>query len=502
MTRVVIVGNGMAGSRLVQELRARDPQRHLHITVIGAEPDPAYNRILLSSVLAGSLTAADVEMVSPSWYASEGVDLRLGVAVEHVDRVRQRVLTTAGEHIGYDRLVLATGSRAWVPPIEGLVDELGGGGLGPDVAVFRTLRDCRDILGRLSGVRRAVVLGGGLLGVEAARGLAGRGIEVEIVHPLDRLMERQLDKEASQVLMSTLRPLGVRVRLGAHARAYDEVAGQRVLVLDDGVRVAADVLVVACGVRPDVGLAREAKLAVEQAIVVDDQLASVSDPRIHAIGECAQHAGKVYGLVAPAWEQAVVLAEVITGGKTAYRGSPVVTRLKAADVDLAAMGEVNADADGARGVEVLRFADPARGRYQKIVIRNNRVAGAIMLGGAETVGTVTELFDRSGPVPADPRSLIFPVAGTPATADPARMSDDELVCRCNTVSAGNIRQVCADGAGTVADVALCTRATTGCGGCRDVVSALVDAASCTPSPPRHGAQDARRRAAARVEVPA
>ncbi|HEY9408691.1 MAG TPA: FAD-dependent oxidoreductase [Jiangellaceae bacterium] len=473
-TRVVVVGHGMAGTRFVQELRAKDPGRRFAITALGAEPDAGYNRVLLSSVLAGTLQPAQVELVPSAWYAAEDVDLRTGVEVAHIDRRHHRVLTTAGDYVGYDHLVLATGSRPWVPPVDGLVtddDELAG-----TVAVFRTLQDCRDIMDRLGAVRRAVVLGGGLLGLEAARGLAGRGIDVEVIHPADRLMERQLDAGAGRVLVRTLRDLGVRVRLGAQARRYDDHGDRRALVLEDGTRVAADLVVVACGVRPRTGLARAAGLEVDRAVVVDEQLRSVTDPRIHAIGECAQYDGRVYGLVAPAWEQAAVLADVLTGGDARYAGSQVVTRLKAADVDLAAMGDTDVD-DLDDEPEVLRFIDPARGTYQKIVIRDDRVAGAILLGGTETVGAVTQLFDRSSPVPADRRALIFPqVSGVVGgAADPASVPDDHTVCRCNGVSGGGIRAACRDGASSVADVALRTRATTGCGGCLEVVEGIVTA---------------------------
>lgn len=474
-TRVVVVGHGMAGTRFVQELRAKDPGRRFAITALGAEPDAGYNRVLLSSVLAGTLQPAQVELVPSAWYAAEDVDLRTGVEVAHLDRRRRRVLTTAGDYVGYDHLVLATGSRPWVPPVDGLVTE--DDELADAVAVFRTLQDCRDIMDRLGAVRRAVVLGGGLLGLEAARGLAGRGIEVEVVHPADRLMERQLDAGAGQVLVRTLRDLGVHVRLGAQARRYDADGrdDRRALVLDDGTRVAADLVVVACGVRPRTGLARAAGLEVDRAVVVDEQLRSVTDPRIHAIGECAQYDGQVYGLVAPAWEQAAVLADVLTGGDARYAGSQVVTRLKAADVDLAAMGDTDVD-DLDDEPEVLRFIDPARGTYQKIVIRDERVAGAILLGGTETVGAVTQLFDRSSPVPADRRALIFPqVSGPMVAADPASVPDDHMVCRCNGVSGGGIRAACRDGASSVADVARRTRATTGCGGCLEVVEGIVTA---------------------------
>jgi assimilatory nitrate reductase electron transfer subunit len=242
---------------------------------------------------------------------------------------------------------------------------------------------------------------------------------------------------------------------------------------------------------------------VDRAIVVDERMTSVTDPRIHAIGECAQFDGQVYGLVAPAWDQAGVLADVLTGGDATYRGSQLVTRLKAADVDLAAMGEADVDHVAGvddEGLEVLRFADPTRGLYQKIVIRDGRVTGAIMLGGAETVGTVTQLFDRSGLVPADRRALIFPgVADAAAVVDPAALPDDAQVCRCNSVSAGETRRACGYGAGTVAEVAMCTRATTGCGGCRDDVAGIIAAASPAAADPA-GATDPAGEQEARAEL--
>lgn len=479
MSRIVVVGHGMAGARFVQELRARDPQRAHSVTVLSAENEAAYNRILLSSVLAGKLTAEDVEMVPSAWYAAEDVDLRAGVEVAHINRAKQRVLTGQGEYVEYDHLVLATGSRPWVPPIDGLVRF--DGELEHNVAVFRTLDDCRSIMRRVRSaqhpVQRAVVLGGGLLGLEAARGLAGRGIDVTVVHPVDRLMERQLDRAAAGVLARSIAALGVDVRLNSSAMAFQDVGGGQAVMLDDGTALPADLVIVACGVRPNVGLARQARIEVDRAVVVDDHMTSVTDPRIHAIGECSQHDGQVYGLVAPAWEQAAVLAEVLTGGEARYGGSQIVTRLKAAGVDLAAMGD--ADLEDIAGeddsYEVVCFADPSRGTYQKIVIRDDRVAGAIMLGDAETVGVVTQLYDRSALVPRDRRALIFPgVLDAGAGTNVTDLPDDAVVCRCNNVSCGEIRSVCAAGASDVNDVAEATRATTGCGSCRRDIQALLN----------------------------
>jgi assimilatory nitrate reductase electron transfer subunit len=530
MSRIVVVGHGMAGARFVQELRARDPERDHEIVVLSAENEVAYNRILLSSVLAGALTPAEVEMVPSAWYAAEDVDLRTGVEVPRINRANRWVHTTQGDTIEYDHLVLATGSRPWVPPVDGLTAAAeppmssgtadaaaagvsaaeppmssgtadaaavgvpaDDGRLADGVAVFRTLDDCRAIMRRLESplhpVRRAVVLGGGLLGLEAARGLAGRGVEVTVVHPVDRLMERQLDGDAARVLARTIAGLDVQVRLNRQAVAWHTPAGDATsagdpappwaVELDDGTRVAADLVVVACGVRANTALAVQAGLEVEHGVVVDERLTSVTDPHIHAIGECSQYDSQVYGLVAPAWEQAAVLADVLTGADARYGGSRVVTRLKAAGVELATMGD--ADLDGSAGdddgLEVVSFADPARGTYQKIVIRDDRITGAIMLGDTETVGTVTQLYDRDAPVPRDRRALIFPgVLDAGVAADVTALPDDAVVCRCNSVSCGEIRSACADGARSAGDVAVATRATTGCGSCSRDVEALVQRA--------------------------
>ena len=473
MTRIVVAGNGMAGTRFVQELRARDERAR--ITVLGAERASAYNRVLLSSVLAGSLSGVDIEMVPSAWYAAEDVDLRTGTTVTQIDRQERTVHTSTGDVLGYDHLVLATGSRPWVPPIDGLTRP--GGELADGVVAFRTLADCKAIVEQACGAARVAVLGGGLLGLEAARGLAGRNVAVEVIQAAGWLMQGQIDRDGGRVLARTFQSLGVHVRVGALTTRYESDPGRRALLLDDGTMIPADLVVVACGVRPDTSLAASAGLPVGNGVLVDDRLTSVGDARIHAIGDCAEHAGRVYGLVAPAWEQARVLAEVLTGGATRYAGSPVVTRLKAADIDLATMGDADVD-DFDEQLEVLRFLNPSSGTYQKVVIRDERIVGAILLGSTETVGTVTQLFDRGQVAPLDRRALFFPgFAATGAAAvDPADLPDEHQVCQCNGVSCGQIRSACADGARTVGDVAAITRATTGCGTCGDTVAGIVSGA--------------------------
>ncbi|MER5320245.1 FAD-dependent oxidoreductase [Streptosporangium roseum] len=456
MTRLVIVGNGMAGARLVSEVRARD--KHVKVTVIGAETWQPYNRVLLSNVVAGTMLPDQVRLLDPAWYADHSVTALLGVEVTAIDRETQAVLTADGRREPYDVVVLATGSEAVVPPVPGAAGAM----------AFRTLDDCRAILAAAGAARRAVVVGGGLLGIEAARGLAGRGLPVTLLHLAGHLMERQLDAEAGLMLGETLAELGVEVRTGV---VVEEILGDGVR-LAGGETVGADLVVLACGVRPVTGLAGDAGLEVARGIVVDDEMRT-DDPSIFAIGECAQHDGTVYGLVAPAWEQAAVVADLVTGAdKTSrYRGSRLVTRLKARSVELAAMGETHLTEDDA---EVVRFSHRARGSYRKLVIRDGRLVGAILLGETSVVGTLTQLFDRGSPVPADPAGLLFPgISGSAVAESPVRMPDAAKVCQCNNVTKGQIRACWESGARDVEAVAAATRATTGCGGCRDVVEGIV-----------------------------
>lgn len=460
MTRVVVIGNGMAGSRLVDELCRRDPT--VRVTVFGAEDRPAYNRVLLSDVLAGKRRHDEIGLAA----APGRVVQRRGVGVVGIDRAARTVTADDGSTTPYDALVLATGSTALVPPVQGIAGP--DGRLLQGVHVFRTLDDCEAITAAAGRARTAVVVGGGLLGLEAARGLLRHGLQVDLVHGAGHLMDTQLDPTGGAVLRRAVEALGVGVHLGSFASAVTggrSVTGVR---LADGRHVAADLVVLACGIRPQVDLARAAGLGVGRAVLVDDQLRT-DDPHVHAIGECAQHRDQVYGLVAPAWEQAAVLADVLTGRSAAYAGSRLVTRLKAMDLDVAAMGDTAPElADCGDGVEVLSYADPVRHVYKKLVVRHGVVTGAILLGDLATVGPLTQAFDRATPLPSDRLHLLFRGLGAAEPADPAALADSALVCTCNQVSAGAVRAC-----HSVAEAALATRATTGCGGCRELVEALV-----------------------------
>ncbi|NIH82369.1 FAD-dependent oxidoreductase [Amycolatopsis viridis] len=474
MTRkVVVLGYGMAGARLADEIRGRDPEgTRVTLTVVGAEPHAAYNRVLLSAVVAGTMRPELVRLHDADWAAQRGIDLRTGVTAEHLDRAARRVRLSDGSTVDYDALVLATGSRPWLPPVEGLT--LDDGTPAPGVVTFRTLDDCDRILAAARAGAPVAVLGGGLLGLEAARGLAGRGNLVTVVHPAAHVMERQLDAGAGRVLARALGELGIGFRIGAGAARYLPGDG---LKLDDGTQVPADLVVVSTGVRPETGLAAAAGLAVDRGVVVDDALRT-SDGRIHAIGDCAQHPGAVSGLVEPAWQQAEVLAGLLTGTDVAarYRGTRVVTKLKARGIDLTALGDVHTDAADP-DAEVVCLTDPVRGRYAKLVVRAERVAGAILLGAPDAAATITHLFDRGVPVPEDRLAVLLGRAlpgGATVASSPADLPAAAVVCRCNSVTKGRLVEAFRAGATDVGELASVTRATTGCGSCRDAVRGIAD----------------------------
>ncbi|MFP5023195.1 FAD-dependent oxidoreductase [Pseudonocardia phyllosphaerae] len=460
--RVVVIGHGMVGARFADEVRRRDPDgARLALTVLGAESRPAYNRVLLSTVLAGGLRP---EMVALP--LAEGVDVHTGVAATAIDRAARVVRTDDGAEHPYDELVLATGSRAVLPPIDGLAED---GAPARGVSLFRDLDDCERILSVAAPGARIAVVGGGLLGVEAARGLAGRGVAVTLVHPCTHLMERQLDAGAGDVLAGALREMGVDVRCGVSAKAWDPDAG---LDCDDGSRVAADAVVVATGVRAETGLAADAGLACDRGILIDDRLAT-DDGRVHAIGDCAQHVDAAGGLVQSGWEQAAVLADLLTGTDPAarYRGTRPVTRLKATGIDLAAVG------DPAAGDEELRISDPRRGRYGVLALRDDRVVGAVLMGLPDAAATITGLYDSGAPAPEDRLALLLGRAapgGAAETADPGRLPGSAVVCRCNTVTKNALVTAWREGARDVDALSRRTRAATGCGSCRDVVCGIRD----------------------------
>ncbi|GAA0530277.1 FAD/NAD(P)-binding oxidoreductase [Saccharopolyspora subtropica] len=458
--RIVVVGNGPAAHRLVERLRA-----HGHtgsITVLGREEQPAYNRVLLGAVLDRTL--------SPETVALPDVDaeVRLRVTATEIDRRRRVVRTDTGTEHEYDVLVLATGARPTLPEITGLRAE--------HLQPLRTLADCRrfdDVAGPLA------VLGGGILGVEAARALLARGHRVTLVHPKPYPMDRQVDPAGGRLLAERLGKLGVELRLGRRATAYRP--GR--LILDNSDVVPAELVVACTGVVPETGLAVRAGLPVRRGVVVDDQLRT-ADPRIHAIGDCAEHNGDTPGLIASAWDQADVLAAVLTGEDVRYRGTRTVTRLKARGIDLVSIGSV--DGLDSAEAEVVTLSDPARGRYAKLALREERIIGAVLFGLPEAIASVSQLHDRDLPVPADRLALLL---GTPAAMPgaPAELPDDAVICRCNNVTKKALTAAWQGGARSVPELAGATRATTGCGGCVDDVGRICAALANRTDHEREGA---------------
>ncbi|MBC7452702.1 MAG: NAD(P)/FAD-dependent oxidoreductase [Massilia sp.] len=367
---LVVIGNGMAGMRTVEELLKLAPDLY-DITVFGAEPHGNYNRIMLSPVLAGDKQMDDIMIHTRAWYAENGITLHAGDPVMHIDRRRRVVRAKSGREVWYDRLLIATGSNPFIIPVPG--HKL------PGVVGFRDLQDV-DIM--LEAARRgghAVVIGGGLLGLEAANGLQRRGMDVTVVHVTDSLMNMQLDKPASLLLRRALEAKGLRFMLEAHTAEImgsNSVTGVR---FQDGAQIKADLVVMAAGVRPNIALALEAGLHCERAIVVDDTLQSF-DPRVYAVGECVQHRSAVFGLVAPIWEQAKVCgAHLAQKGHRRYVQSATPTKLKVTGVDLYSVG----DFIGGEGSEDLVLRDPRRGVYKRLVLADNRIAGAVLYGDVQ-----------------------------------------------------------------------------------------------------------------------
>lgn len=393
--RLVVVGNGMAGMRTVEELLRLSPDRY-DITVFGSEPHGNYNRILLSPVLAGEKTLDDIMLNTREWYLRNDITLHAGDPVLAIDRIRRTVKSASGLEVSYDRLLLATGSKPFIIPVPG--HDL------PGVISFRDIQDVESMLEAARSHRSAVVIGGGLLGLEAANGLMRRGMDVTVVHVMDSLMERQLDKPASLLLKTSLEKRGLRILLQANTDAIlgtDRVTGLR---FKDGTEIEADLVVMAVGIRPNFELARSAGLHCERALVVDDTLQTLSDPRVYAVGECVQHRKATYGLVAPLWEQARVCAAHLAGlGHQRYPGSVTSTKLKVTGIDLFSAG----DFIGGPQTEDLVFRYPRRGVYKRLVLKNIRLIGAVLYGEVRDGPWYFELMQKRTDVTPFRERLVF-----------------------------------------------------------------------------------------------
>lgn len=391
---LVVVGNGMAGMRTVEELLALAPDLY-DITVFGAEPRVNYNRIMLSPVLAGEKTFDEILLHPRAWYDEHGITLHAGDPIVAIDRKGRVVRARSGIEVEYDRLLLATGSQPFIVPVPG--SDL------PGVVGFRDLDDVDTMLQAARDGRHAVVIGGGLLGLEAANGLLRQGMDVTVVHLTGSLLNQQLDGDASLLLKTALERRGLRIQLGAQTEAIlgnGKVEGVRFM---DGSEVPADLVVMAAGVRPNVALARSAGLHVERAIVVDDTLQSY-DPRVYAVGECVQHRKATFGLVAPIWEQARVCAAHLAGlGHRRYVQQATATKLKVTGIDLYSAGDIV----GGPGTEDLVLRDRRAGVYKRLVLCGNRVTGAVLYGDVADGPWYFDLIQRGADISALRDRLLF-----------------------------------------------------------------------------------------------
>jgi nitrite reductase (NADH) large subunit len=463
MNKLVVVGNGMAGVGCVEQILKHASK--FAITIFGEETHVNYNRILLSSVLAGEKAADDIALNSLEWYKQNQIELRLGVRITDIDADRKTITGDDGSITPFDKLLLATGSDPLIPPIEGVKKD--------GVYVFRNLDDTRALLDRARKGLKAVVIGGGLLGLEAARGLQVQGCEVTVVHLMDRLMERQLDFAGGGYLKLKMECLGMKVLLEKNTAAILGNGRVEGVAFKDGSSIEAEIVVIAAGIRPNVELGRKAGLQVNRAILVNDYM-ETSNPDIFAVGECVEHKGICYGLVAPLLEQGKVLAATISGNKgPRYEGSVTAAKLKIMGVDVFSAGDFS---EAAPGTDVVRYEDAALGIYKKLTLRDGKLAGAILVGDTADSHRYMDWLRTQADLNSQRRQLLFPAPVEDSGLDIAEMPDTKVVCGCMGVSKGAIIEaILQKGVNTLAQLKECTRASTGCGSCTEHCQQLLKA---------------------------
>lgn len=462
---LVVIGNGMAGCRAVEELLARDAGRY-RVTIFGAEPHVNYNRIMLSPVLAGEKTFQDIIINDRAWYDDNRIDLIVADPVVAIDRRARTVTSQSGRTVAYDKLLIATGSDPFIIPVPG--KDL------PGVISFRDMKDVDAMLDAANRGGDAVVIGGGLLGLEAAHGLTLRGMKVTVLHIMPTLMERQLDEAAGWLLKSALEARGQTILTGADTAEIcgdGKVEGVR---LKDGTLIPAGLVVMAVGIRPCVALARAAGLDIGRGIKVDDHMVT-SDPDVLAVGECVEHDGNVYGLVAPLWDMCRSLADGLTDRHTGYKGSVTSTKLKVAGLDVFSAG----DFSGGEGCEDIVLRDASRGVYKRVVVKEDRVIGAVLYGDTADGGWYFDLLKRGEDV-ADIRDLLIfgqAFASGGGALDPkaavAALSDDAEICGCNGVSKGQVVACINAGACSLDAVRAGCKASASCGSCTGLVETIL-----------------------------
>jgi nitrite reductase (NADH) large subunit len=464
--KLVVIGNGMAGIKTVEELLERNPDLY-DITVFGDEPHGNYNRIMLSPVLSGEKSMADIMINEQSWYAEHGITLHAGSPVTSIDRPHRTVTAEDGTSAAYDRLLIATGSSPFIIPVPG--HDL------PGVVAFRNIADVDAMAAAAAEYSRAVVIGGGLLGLEAAAGLLRRGMTVTVIHLMDCLMERQLDPVASALLKRSLEERSLTFEMPAETKAILGSDRVRAVALGDGAEIAADLVVMAVGIRPNIGLAEDAGLHCGRGIVVNDTMQSY-DPRIYAVGECVQHRGQTYGLVAPLFDQAKVCANHLAEiGYARYGGSLTSTKLKVTGIDVFSAG----DFSGGEGAEEIIFQDAAQGIYRKVVINDNQVQGALAYGDTSDGAWYFQLMRDGTDVSALREKLMFGhggggEAGLGGETGAAALPGDAEICGCNGVCKDTITAaITAKNLFTLDDVRAHTKASSSCGSCTGLVEQLL-----------------------------
>ncbi len=472
-SKLVMVGNGMAGVRTLEELLKIAPDLY-DITVFGAEPHPNYNRILLSPVLAGEQTLEQIVLNDWSWYEDNHITLHAGYTVTQVDRTRRMVHATnaAGEtvSVAYDRLIMATGSNPFMLPIPG--KDLQG------VLAYRDIADTQAMIDAAAHYKHAVVIGGGLLGLEAANGLMKRGMQVAVVHGSEWLMERQLDDVAGKMLQKSLQERGMQFLMQAQTQELlaSDTGRVRAVRFKDGTEVPADLVVMAVGIRPNVALAQTMRLHVNRGIVVNDTMQTTTDARVYAVGECAEHRGVAYGLVAPLFEQGKVAANHLAEfGIGRYQGSLTSTKLKVTGIDLFSAG----DFMGGEGTEEIVMSDPGAGLYKKLVLKDDKLVGACLYGNTVDGSWYFKLLRDGRPVSDLRDKLMFGESnmgdsGHAGQNKAASMPDDAEVCGCNGVTKGTIcKAIKEKGLFTLDEVRKHTKASASCGSCTGLVEQIL-----------------------------
>ncbi|MBA5716949.1 nitrite reductase large subunit [Bacillus subtilis] len=460
--QLVLVGNGMAGVRAIEEILsvAKD---EFQITIFGAEPHPNYNRILLSKVLQGDTDIKDITLNDWDWYEENNIQLYTNETVIKVDTENKTVITDADRIQPYDELILATGSVPFILPIPG-ADKKG-------VTAFRDIKDTDTMLAASKQYKKAAVIGGGLLGLEAARGLLNLGMDVSVIHLAPFLMERQLDATAGRLLQNELEKQGMTFLLEKQTEEIvgdDRVEGLR---FKDGTSIEADLVVMAVGIRPNTTLGAESGIPVNRGIIVNDYM-QTEIPHIYAVGECAEHRGIAYGLVAPLYEQAKVLAKHICGIETKpYEGSVLSTQLKVSGVEVFSAGDFN-ESEEKKAIKVF---DEQDGIYKKIVLRGNQIVGAVLFGDSSEGNRLFSMIQKEADISETSKiSILQPLDQQAGTSITAAMSDDEIICGCNGVSKGAIIQAIQEkGCSSTDEIKACTGASRSCGGCKPLVEEIL-----------------------------